>query len=51
MQTMNHQDIPVTLHNNQRGLLTIEEGRLEVLQLSPDARRQSASLCNHDSNR
>ncbi|KAK4689535.1 sphingosine kinase, partial [Tremellales sp. Uapishka_1] len=35
---MNHQDLPVTLHNDKRGLLTVEEGRLDVLQLSRDGR-------------
>ncbi|KAI9632026.1 putative D-erythro-sphingosine kinase [Dioszegia hungarica] len=34
----NHQDLPVILHNDQRGLLTIEDGRLDVLQLSKDGR-------------
>ncbi len=37
---MNHQDLPVLLHNDRRGLLTIEEGRLDVLQLSRDGRRE-----------
>ena len=36
-----HQDLPVVLHNENRGLLTIEEGRLDVLQLSKDGRRTS----------
>jgi hypothetical protein len=35
-----HQDLPVILHNDQRGLLTIEDGRLDVLQLSKDGRRE-----------
>ncbi|WWD04871.1 hypothetical protein V865_002942 [Kwoniella europaea PYCC6329] len=33
-----HQDLPVILHNDKRGLLTVEEGRLDVLQLSRDGR-------------
>lgn len=36
---MEHQDLPVTLHNEKRGLLTIEDDRLDVLQLSRDGRR------------
>ncbi|CAK9780726.1 unnamed protein product [Cutaneotrichosporon oleaginosum] len=32
------QDIPVIIHNGKRGLLTIEDGRLDVLQLSADGR-------------
>jgi hypothetical protein len=39
-----HQDLPVVLHNEQRGLLTVEEGRLDVLQLSKEGRRMSLSL-------
>lgn len=35
-----HQDLPVILHNEKRGLLTIEDGRLDVLQLSSDGRRE-----------
>jgi sphingosine kinase len=35
------QDLPVILHNDKRGLLTIEDGRLDVLQLSNDGRRES----------
>jgi len=34
-----HQDLPVILHNEKRGLLTVEEGRLDVLQLSKEGRR------------
>lgn len=34
------QDLPVVLHNDKRGLLTVEEGRLDVLQLSRDGRRE-----------
>jgi hypothetical protein len=37
---MNHQDLPVVLHNDKRGLLTIENGRFDVLQLSRDGRRK-----------
>jgi sphingosine kinase len=37
--TDKHQDLPVIIHNDQRGLLTIEDGRLDVLQLSKDGRR------------
>ncbi|WVF69189.1 hypothetical protein IAT40_003964 [Kwoniella sp. CBS 6097] len=33
-----HQDLPVILHNDKRGLLTVEDGRLDVLQLSRDGR-------------
>ncbi|ORY28466.1 ATP-NAD kinase-like domain-containing protein [Naematelia encephala] len=33
-----HQDLPVILHNDKRGLLTIEDGKLDVLQLSKDGR-------------
>lgn len=36
-----HQDLPVVLHNEKRGLLTVEEGRLDVLQLSKEGRRMS----------
>jgi hypothetical protein len=39
-----HQDLPVVLHNEKRGLLTVEEGRLDVLQLSKEGRRMSLSL-------
>jgi hypothetical protein len=35
-----HQDLPVILHNDKRGLLTVEEGRLDVLQLSKEGRRK-----------
>jgi hypothetical protein len=42
--TMRHQDLPVTLHNDKRGLLTIEDGHLDVLQLSRDGRRSSCFL-------
>lgn len=35
------QDLPVILHNDKRGLLTVEEGRLDVLQLSREGRRKS----------
>ena len=38
---MKHQDLPVVLHNDKRGLLTIEDGKLEVLQLSRDGNRES----------
>ncbi|BEI82958.1 hypothetical protein CcaverHIS002_0308260 [Cutaneotrichosporon cavernicola] len=34
----NKQDIPVIIHNGKRGLLTLEDGRLDVLQLSADGR-------------
>jgi sphingosine kinase len=34
------QDLPVILHNDKRGLLTVEEGRLDVLQLSREGRRE-----------
>jgi len=34
------QDLPVILHNDKRGLLTVEEGRLDVLQLSREGRRK-----------
>lgn len=37
------QDLPVVLHNEKRGLLTVEEGRLDVLQLSKEGRRASTS--------
>ncbi|KAK8858569.1 hypothetical protein IAR55_002798 [Kwoniella newhampshirensis] len=33
-----HLDLPVILHNEKRGLLTVEDGRLDVLQLSSDGR-------------
>lgn len=33
-------DIPVIIHNGKRGLLTIENGFLDVLQLSSDGRRK-----------
>ncbi|WVQ82967.1 hypothetical protein IAT38_005103 [Cryptococcus sp. DSM 104549] len=33
-----HQDLPVILHNDKRGLLTIEHATLDVLQLSNDGR-------------
>nr|XP_019045641.1 D-erythro-sphingosine kinase [Kwoniella bestiolae CBS 10118]OCF24571.1 D-erythro-sphingosine kinase [Kwoniella bestiolae CBS 10118] len=33
-----HQDLPVILHNDKRGLLTVEDDRLDVLQLSRDGR-------------
>ncbi|WVR06330.1 hypothetical protein IAU60_003361 [Kwoniella sp. DSM 27419] len=33
-----HLDLPVLLHNDKRGLLTVEDGRLDVLQLSKDGR-------------
>lgn len=39
-----HQDLPVILHNDQRGLLTIEDGKFDVLQLSKDGRRESLNL-------
>lgn len=39
-----HQDLPVILHNDQRGLITIEDGRFDVLQLSRDGRRMYPSL-------
>ncbi|KAL7423158.1 sphinganine kinase lcb4 [Cryptotrichosporon argae] len=32
------QDIPVILHNDKRGLLTVEDDQLDVLQLSSDGR-------------
>ncbi|WWD18462.1 hypothetical protein CI109_102914 [Kwoniella shandongensis] len=35
---ISHQDLPVILHNEKRGLLTVEDGRLDVLQLSRDGR-------------
>ncbi|WVQ65778.1 uncharacterized protein L199_003956 [Kwoniella botswanensis] len=35
---LRHQDLPVILHNDKRGLLTVEDGRLDVLQLSRDGR-------------
>jgi sphingosine kinase len=38
---MTPQDLPVVLHNDNRGLLTVEEGKLDVLQLSADGRRES----------
>jgi sphingosine kinase len=34
------QDLPVILHNDKRGLLTLEDGKLDVLQLSRDGRRK-----------
>ena len=34
------QDLPVVLDNEKRGLLTVEEGRLDVLQLSREGRRE-----------
>ncbi|WWC70765.1 uncharacterized protein I206_104716 [Kwoniella pini CBS 10737] len=33
-----HQDLPVILHNDKRGLLTVEDDKLDVLQLSKDGR-------------
>ncbi|WWC88576.1 uncharacterized protein L201_003488 [Kwoniella dendrophila CBS 6074] len=33
-----HQDLPVILHNDKRGLLTVEDDKLDVLQLSRDGR-------------
>ncbi|WRT67773.1 uncharacterized protein IL334_004746 [Kwoniella shivajii] len=36
--TSRHQDLPVILHNDKRGLLTVEDDRLDVLQLSRDGR-------------
>ena len=36
------QDLPVLLHNDKRGLLTLEDGNLDVLQLSRDGRRRSS---------
>ena len=41
-----HQDLPVILHNDRRGLLTVENGSFEVLQLSQDGQRESSRhLC------
>lgn len=37
---MSKQDLPVVLHNEQRGLLSIEDGKLDVLQLTADGRRK-----------
>jgi len=37
---MEHPDLPVILHNDKRGLLTVEEGKLDVIQLSRDGRRE-----------
>lgn len=37
---MSKVDIPVRLHNDKRGLLSVEDGQLEVLQLSADGRRE-----------
>jgi sphingosine kinase len=34
------QDLQVVLDNDKRGLLTVEEGRVDVLQLSQDGRRE-----------
>lgn len=34
------QDLPVVLDNEKRGLLTVEEGRLDVLQLSKEGHRE-----------
>lgn len=39
-----HQDLPVVLHNEKRGLLTVEEGKLDVLQLSKEGHRKLRSL-------
>lgn len=39
-----HQDLPVVLHNDKRGLLTVEEGRLDVLQLSKEGHRELPCL-------
>ncbi|WWC62565.1 uncharacterized protein I303_105161 [Kwoniella dejecticola CBS 10117] len=36
--TTRHQDLPVILHNDKRGLLTVEDDKLDVLQLSRDGR-------------
>ena len=44
-----HQDLPVLLHNDNRGLLTIEDGTFEVLQLSSDGRRGSLPFAGHAS--
>jgi len=35
-----HADLPVILHNEKRGLLTFDNGTLDVLQLSKDGRRE-----------
>lgn len=40
---MSKLDIPVRLHNDKRGLLSVEDGQLEVLQLSADGSRELAN--------
>ncbi|OCF42065.1 D-erythro-sphingosine kinase [Kwoniella heveanensis CBS 569] len=42
-----HQDLPVILHNEKRGLLTVEDGRLDVLQLSRDGRPPKQLMTCH----
>lgn len=37
-------DVPVLLHNSTRGLLSLDDGRLDVLQLSSDGRRECLAL-------
>lgn len=39
------QDLPVVLEHDKRGLLSIDDGRLDVLQLSSDGNRTSRSSC------
>lgn len=41
---MSKQDIPVILHNDNRGLLSVEDGQLDVLQLSADGRRELTTM-------
>ncbi|WVQ96696.1 hypothetical protein IAU59_003802 [Kwoniella sp. CBS 9459] len=45
--TSRHQDLPVILHNEKRGLLTVEDGRLDVLQLSRDGRPPKQLMTCH----
>lgn len=40
MPDVPQQDLEVVLEHDKRGLLTVEEGRLDVLQLSKDGRRE-----------
>jgi hypothetical protein len=40
---MAHPDLPVTLQHELRGLLTIEDEHLELLQLSADGKRASCA--------
>ncbi|GMK53631.1 hypothetical protein CspeluHIS016_0102170 [Cutaneotrichosporon spelunceum] len=41
---VSNKDIPVIIHNRKRGLLSLEDGYLDVLQLSADGRRPKPLL-------